>query len=807
MLRPPTIVLPGRTTGVGLAGWLSWCATTRSGKRWGTEQVSVIPDDLTTFVGRRQAVPEVRRLLARSRLVTLAGVAGVGKSRLAREVVRNSDRAFPGGVCLVELTELTESALAMQAATVGIDLRNWQAPDAWTAFAEMLAVRPFLLLLDNCDSVLDGTARLVESLLASTPGVRVLATSREPLGVRGEQVWPVAPLSLPDEGAYVSGTAGHFDAPALFQVRARAVNPGFAIDSSNEEAVVRLCQRLDGLPLAIELAAVRTSVLSVEQILARLDDRFNLLSRGNRSSPPRHHSLRAAVEWSYDLCTQLERTLWARLSVFPADFDLEAAESVCSEAGMTEEEVLSGLDGLLNRSILERARHSEDKLARYRMLETIRAYGHERLEEQGELRKRQHAHRDYYLSLAERGYRECSGAHQSAWFKRLRAERPNVWAALDFCLTCPGEAAAGLRMAGALAFSWIATGALQEGRYWLDRTLNAEVPEQSAHRARALWANGLLRAAQGDLNAAVPPLIEARGLAHQLKDDSAYACAVHLLNIVHHLRETPRESYTRQLPSSTPSVAVEVLAVLDLVTHASALLTNDDTLQQGVDLLQACRDECTWAGDELQRSWALVALGIAYWRQGKGDRSLDSVRTAVGIARSYGDVLITGLSVEIAAWVVCDQQPEVAARLLGASSGLWRPAGTHLFGVPRLLAPHQDCHRRVRIALGQGAFMSAYGEGSRSTVDEAAALLLDDNTARTAKTSAGVTLTEREWEVAAKVAEGMSNRKIAQALIISQRTVETHVENVLRKLGFTSRTQIAVWLTQQGHRTNSLFSP
>lgn len=766
----------------------------------GDQRVSDLPDDMTTFIGRRRSIADVRRLLSTARLVTLTGVAGVGKSRLALQVARSLHRAFPDGVCLVEVAELDDPSLELQAAAAGVDPRNWSVSDARAAVVEQLADRSLLLVLDNCEHALEATAHLVSAVLSSTPGVRVLASSREPLAVAGEHIWPVVPLSVPDEERFVSGTARHFEAPAMFEARAAAVNPVFTINSSNEDAVVRLCRRLDGLPLAIELAAVRTRALSVEQILTRLDNRFELLTKGDRTAAPRHHSLRAAVESSHEMCTGPERALWARLSVFAGDFDLEGAEWVCSGDGLTEAQVFAALEGLLDRSILERARHGDGKAARYRMLETIRAYGQDRLAAGDGRETLQRRHRDYYLLLAERCHAECSGPEQLQWFSRLRVERANLWAALDFCLAHPDEAEAGLRMAGALVFSWVATGSLLEGRYWLDRALNTG-HETSPDRARALWATGLVRVTQGDLHAAVAPLIEARGLAHALGDDAALTCTTHILNAMHHLRTCAQVSHELQAPRSLGTGgATSVLDILDHITHAGALLTDDRTVQHGIRILEQCVARCESTGDEWQRSWTLAILAIAHWRRGFPDRALDALRSAVKSAQSYGDVLATALIVEIAAWILSDRDPGCAARLLGASTGLWQPLGAHLFGVPRLLAPHHHSQQRIQRSLGRRSFRTAYHEGTRLTAGQAAALLLGDpETPSTTQPPARTVLTEREWEVATKIAEGLSNKQIAKALIISQRTAETHVENTLRKLSFTSRTQIAVWMTNQDH--------
>ena len=308
------------------------------------------------------------------------------------------ERAFPDGVWLVELASLRDGSLLDDAVAAALGLTDLSNRDRDTVLVGYLANKRLLLVLDNCEHLLSDCAHLVATLLPAAPGSRVLATSREPLGMGGERVWPVPPLSVPDES--VPGeSAGHgYEALVLFEERAAAVVPGFTLNRDNEKSVARLCQRLDGLPLAIGLAAVRLQALSVSEVLARLEDRFRFLTCGDRAAPARHRALRAAVEWSFDLCTELERTLWARLSVFAGGFELAAAERVCSGDGLPSVEVFTALAGLVEKSLLITG--TEAPVARYRMLETISQYGHERLtnDEDVVVRRR---HRDYYLRLCE----------------------------------------------------------------------------------------------------------------------------------------------------------------------------------------------------------------------------------------------------------------------------------------------------------------------------------------------------------------------------------------------------------------------
>lgn len=477
------------------------------------DAVGNLPAEVTSFVGRREATASVKRALSEARLVTLAGVGGVGKSRLALHVAREIRRAFPDGVWLVELAKLGTPALVEQTVAAALELRDHSSRDPATVLAEFLADKRLLLVLDNCEHVLARCGQMVDRLLAAAPALSVLATSREPLGIPGERLWPVPPLTLPPADAGAQAPDRPYEALALFEDRAAAVVPDFTLDKDNKPAVARLCRRLDGLPLAIELAAVRMRVLSAEEMLARLEDRFTLLTTGHRTAAPRHQTLRAAVQWSFELCSEPERLLWARCSVFAGDFDLDAAERVCAGPGLAHREVFEAVSRLIDKSVL--TREGGGASARYRVLETIRQYGRERLDETGDTPAVRRRHRDYYLLLAEQADADSGGPHQYEWAERLRAERANVFTALDYCLTIPGQQRHGLRLAATLWFYWIACGSVRDGRYWLGRALKAD-PAPSRDRARALWTNGWIACLQGDNQAGLALLEEGRDLAQKL---------------------------------------------------------------------------------------------------------------------------------------------------------------------------------------------------------------------------------------------------------------------------------------------------
>ncbi|MET9618586.1 ATP-binding protein, partial [Kitasatospora indigofera] len=380
-----------------------------------------LPADVTSLVGRRAELAELKRVLEDSRLVTLTGTGGVGKTRLALQVAREVRRAFPDGVFWVSLAEVGEPGLVALTVMDAVGLRT-MGPEVTAGLVNYLRDKRLLLVLDNCEHLVEACADLAAELLPACPGVRVLATSREVLDIAGERTFLVAPLAVPeeDEGPDRTPAAGAWtgavaDAMALFADRAAAAVPGFEVTADNAWAVAALCRHLDGLPLAIELAAVRMRALSVEELLQRQDERYELLTRRQRGTPvSRHRSLRATVDWSFELCSPDERLLWARLSVFAGGCDLDAAESVCAREGLTRDAVLDVMAGLVEKSIITREEHHGR--ARYRMLETIRQYGREQLRSTGEEPELRRRHRDHYLRLAERVQERWFGPGQVALF-------------------------------------------------------------------------------------------------------------------------------------------------------------------------------------------------------------------------------------------------------------------------------------------------------------------------------------------------------------------------------------------------------
>ena len=425
-----------------------------------------LPIQLTTFVGRGREIGEVRERLATARQLTLTGSGGVGKTRLALEVAAQLLEDFPHGVWLVDLSTLSDAALVPQAIAAPLNMQEEAGRPLTAALGDYLLSKKVLLILDNCEHLSEACAQLTESLLRRCPSIRVLATSRETLGMVGEAVYRVPSLSLPDLRRLpdFDGLI-QYEAVRLFADRAALSQPEFALRPDNAAAVARICGHLDGIPLAIELAAARVKALSVEAIAARLGDRFRLLT-GGRTAVPRHQTLRAVMDWSYDLLPEPERALLRRLSVFAGGFALEAAAAVGMREDGDEIETVDVLARLVDKSLVTVDQHAAD--LRYRLLETVRQYGREKLLGAGEADEAQRRHRDYFLALAERAEPELHRASQTMWLDRLEIEHDNLRAALEWSLGLEGDET-GLRLAAALAPYWHARGYLSEGREWLER--------------------------------------------------------------------------------------------------------------------------------------------------------------------------------------------------------------------------------------------------------------------------------------------------------------------------------------------------
>jgi non-specific serine/threonine protein kinase len=725
--------------------------------------VGNLPAEVTSFIDRRHEVAEVTRLLSTTRLATLTGVAGVGKTRLALRVADRLQRAFPDGVWLVELAPVQDPALVAHTVANALGVHDSGRGDPRAALLAFLHDRRLLLVLDNCEHVASACAELTHDLLSSIAGLRILATSRQALRATGEHLWTVPPLPV----APVRSAATE-----LFAERAAAVAPSFRLTEHNQAHVVEVCRRLDGIPLAIELAAAGMQGMS----LPRLDDRFDLLGRS-----PHERTLRAAIDWSYALCEPVERALWARLSVFTGGFDLDAAEKICGDG-----EVVDLLDRLVSKSVVTAEPHAGR--IRYRLLDTLRRYGLAKLDDRDGLARR---HARYYVELAERAEQEWFGPRQAHWFEWTSLEQDNIRAALEF--GCSSDYDIALRFAAALWFHWVFAGRVAEGRLWLDRVLALPVAP-NATLARAQATGALLASQQGDLETATD--LSNRSREHG--DPLTVARAVARLAIIAHYRrdlDTAEgllsEAIARYEALDLPVSPHVVMVRLTL----AAMRQSAGDLEPAAEQCRACAEICRSRGDHTLLANSLTILANIEWLAGSADDAGRHAREALGLRRSRTAVLNMAQLTELLAWITASSGPPAdAAVMLGAAWVVWKTFGLEgLLQAPFYAVPHEQCVSRTRAALGPAAYEAAYARGSRLTIDDLVTFALGEPPSPGAATTTEL-LTEREREVARLIADGLTNRQIADRLVVSPRTVATHIEHIMTKLGVGSRAQIAAWL-------------
>ncbi|WP_143200457.1 ATP-binding protein [Kitasatospora sp. CB01950] len=671
-----------------------------------------LPAEVTGFVGRSAELDALAELLGRSRLVTVTGPGGVGKSRLALRAASRLAAGFPDGVHLAELGPVRDAAALGPAVLAALG----PADDAArTTLAGRLAGRRLLLVLDGCEHLVDACAELVDALLRAAPGLRVLATSRQSLRAAGEHLLPLAPLPVdPPEGRADS------EAMLLFADRAAAVRPGFRLDGADRAEVSLLCRRLDGLPLALELAAGRLRALSVEQLLARLDDRFRLLTGGGRTSPARHRTMRTAIGWSHELCTMQERLLWSRLSVFAGGFDLDAAEYVCGGEGLDLDDVLELLESLVDKSVLERL---DGEPARFRMLDTVRDYGAHWLRAGHDHRRLLRRHRDWYLSVAAWGEVEWFGPGQAETAERTRLAHPDLRAALEFSLTEPGEQQLALTLAGTLWYFWAGAGRLREGRRWLDRAL-ALAPEPTDARAKALWVTGHLATLQGDPARARTALAESHRQALATGDRRALAHAVHRQGCAALIGDDPvgaaalLEQALRHYTALGDLDSHVLLAMADL---ALAHLVLDDRPNSAA-WAQRARAHCEQHGERWAHGYCLYAMARAGHRSGEPLAARGLARESLRLTHPLRDPLGIALAMDLLALLATedpDPDPYEARVLQGAAHRLRTAAGTPFTGSRTLHGPHHTCTRRTRAALTDHQYDEAFRLGARLDLDTA----------------------------------------------------------------------------------------
>jgi non-specific serine/threonine protein kinase len=682
-----------------------------------------LPLELTSFVGREDEVADTKARLGSSRLVTLTGVGGVGKTRIAMRVADEIGTEFEDGVWLVELDRVPDQALLPRAVVDTLGLREQSARPLVDVLVEYLAQRRLLIVLDNCEHLLDACAGLAVRLLESSPDVRILATSREPLGIRGEAVIAVLPLAVPDGDARLYGEVSGFDAVTLFTERAMAAVPDFKLREDNQAAVAEICHRLDGLPLAIELAAARLRTLPIDEIARRLKDRYQLLSTRLRGVPSRHQTLWASLEWSYDLCSAAERLLWARLSVFRGGFELDAAEAVCASEDLRAEAILDLVAALVDKSIvlLEPAGNR----ARYRLLETIRDFGWTKLGEAGEAGMVRRRHRDWYEQFTCEADAGWIGPRQVDWLNQIDRDAANLRAAVDFCLSEPGEAEVGLRMTTALAHCYgFGRGKFGEARHRLDQVLTRNTG-RNPDRLRALYVASILALFQGDTAAASGLVEQARTLADQLGNASARALAALCAGALAAWSDDARRATTCFEESLTIfREDGDVRSLIEVLIGLGLSVRYEDR-QRAVVCFEEVLVVTEPRGELVYRSYSLWALGIAV-RQSDPQRALSLLTQGLMLKHEIDEPMGAVWCLEGLAWLAASMHEDRrAATLLGAAQALADAMGAPAAAPPYLANDRKDCEHQARSALGEAAFESAFEDGVGMTARDAVAYALN----------------------------------------------------------------------------------
>jgi predicted ATPase/DNA-binding NarL/FixJ family response regulator/transcriptional regulator with XRE-family HTH domain len=802
---------------------------------------SVLPIPLSSFVGREREVADVQRLLGAGRLVTLTGPGGIGKTRLALEAARGvSVEDSADGIALADLSPLTTPEVVPEQVAAALGVREQSGQSLIELLADVLRSRRVLLVLDNCEHVLDVCADLAATLLPICPTMRILATSREPLGVVGEVTFSVPPLSLPDPEPEVSiERLLEGAAVRLFVERAQAARSDFVLKQEDAAALAGVCRRLDGIPLAIELAAARVGVLSIAQIAERLNDPLRLLVGGNRSAPARQQTLRATLEWSHELLDEPERRVFERLSIFAGGWTLEAAEAVCAGEGVEPEAVLDLLSHLVHHSLV--LAELVDGVPRYRLLETLRQLARERLDQRVDAAATRDQHAEFFTTLAEQAASAMLGPDESIWLDRLEREHDNLRAALRRLIDERAVADA-QRLAGALGRFWFFHGHLAEGRAWLAGVLAIPGAAQPTRgRAACQFGSSVLAMAQGDR-------LEAEAAAHRARLDwqtlgigGEEAFALYLMGLLALMRGESADACIRfdEGLATARKAAHRVGEGMNLWGLAMLTVRREGTFPEARAAAQAATECFTQAGWQRGLAGVLGFLGDLSYREGEyvaaeslllqglaiarelgagwwssppwvglgliaietGDLQLAYTRLVEGtqLSRTLGDRegLASGLA-GFAVLAAAHRQTEQALRLASVAQRLFS-------GNPRWAraSAREALERRVpklRASLSEAAAEAVWAQGQtmllEAAIDEAlsARALVGESSAE--RLPAG--LSQREAQVLRLVAEGKTNHAIATELVLSDKTVKRHLGNIFSKLGVSSRSAATAFALRAG---------
>ena len=805
-----------------------WIGALERSERSAESGTSPLPAQLTSFIGRQNDLAALRGVLADHRLVTLIGPGGSGKTRLAIELAGGM---ATGGTSawLVDLSSISDLALVAQIVATAVGATGAGSPT--DAVIDRMRKTKGVLVLDNCEQVASAIAELAERITAACPDVALLVTSREPIRVAGETTWRVEPLAVPLKDAAAVEISG-FEAVRLFEDRARLAAPGFRIDDSNVAAVAEVCRRLDGLPLALELAAARVAALSPAQIVRRLDDRFSFLVGGSRSSAARHQTLKTTLEWSFGLLPPTERRLFERVSVFAGSFSLEAVEAVAGIEPLERGQLVELLGLLIDKSLVAVTAETRGEL-RYRLLDSMRAFGREMLSAEADAAAIVERHARLYSSIAIEAGRRLAGADAVEWLSLVIEEVDNLRAALEW--TIEHDIQLALQVCASLAGYWDLHGWLYEGRHWLFRCLQADSGEPSMQRGAALAAAGLLAYRQGDYAVATTSFEATRHVADAIGDRALHARALAGLGDLHIVRSQPTEAlrcYEQSLElyrslNDRPSIARGLSRLGNAYDNLFDYEAEEHAYRESLALFRELNDRIgiadqlfsigmcrmisgrfesalpfatesislrTQVGDVLGVAWSQMIVGICETRLGHHLAAAHPLCQALTGMEEAGDGRGLGLALDASVGpLAMTGRPDVALRIASAAAQLRTSVG---YSQPPFFGPLIDGW--VKDARGGLSPSRADREeilGQGLSREEAVHLAVKHLQAITAEEvpATGTALTARERQVVALVADGLTNREIAKRLAISERTTDSHLQHAMGKLGFRSRSQLAVW--------------
>ena len=757
-----------------------------------------LPRPLTPLLGREQAVKATQTLLARPevRLLTLTGTPGVGKTRLGLQVASELSDTFADGVCFVSLAPLSDPDLVLPTLTQALGLPEARGRSPLEHLQACLHDKHLLLLLDNFEQVARAAVLLVE-LLQTCPDLKALVTSRAVLHVRGEYEVQVPPLDLPDPRQFADvELLTRNAAVTLFKERVQALAPDFALTGTNAPVIAAICTRLDGVPLAIELAAVRIKLLSPHQLLSRLEHRLDVLTSGAQDLPARQQTLRATLQWSYELLSPGEQRLFRLLSVFVGGCELSAVEAVCHALGEGATAVLDGVQRLLDSNLLFERKQATGE-PRLTMLETIREYGQACLASSGEAEATRQAHAEYYLALAEEAEPRLLSAEQVQWLERLEQEHDNLRAALSWLLE-KEQIELALRLSRGLWPFWVFHDHLGEGQRWFEKALNASNGVVASVRARAIYAASSLAYYGGDLSRAAVYAGESLKLYRELGDKRDIAIA---LNALGHIART-RGDY-----AALRALCEESLPLLqelgDTYRIAEALYLSaygfhaqgDDTGACAVakESLALCRE----VGERKRVADILHALGLFAYTQGDYATARTFYEESLSISRTMGEKWVAALCLlGLGAVVAAEGEPARAACLWGAAETLRTELGAFIPHAEQV--SYERSMSTVHAQLSEDVFSSAWAEGRAMSLEQVLANWETMPSPRPVPTAPPSTatafaplphtrLTPREMDVLRLVALGLTNPQIAEKLVISPQTVHAHLRSMYSKLGVTTR--------------------